>query len=72
MCTLILSEACVVQTLEAIILFMVAGETFIKRINGKEIILLELPSSNIWSIEGETFRLKEEEEIVEVMEEVMI
>ena len=51
---------------------MVVVETFIKRINGKEIILLELPSSNIQSTEGEAFRLKEEEEIVEVMGEVMI
>ena len=57
---------------EAIILFTVAGETFIKRTNGKETILLELSLSNIRSTKEEVFRLKEEEEIVEVAEEVMI
>ena len=57
---------------EAIIFFTVAGETFINRTNGKETILLELSLSNIRSTEEEAFRLKEEEEIVEVVEEVMI
>ena len=62
---------CSPNLLEIIILFTIISKASTEGVNGKESILFELPLSNIRVGGGDIFRLKEAEEVVKVVGEVL-